>query len=392
MATTRLKRLKQRKRIARISISLAGIAILIILVIFLARIWGFYNKIHTVAKTPGTQTKPVEKDEYTLLLLGYGGGKHEGTYLTDTIMLANIQLKKKEVTLVSIPRDIWVNVPTKNAKDPFHAKINSVYQMGLFPKDYPAVDTKYITEDNPSGLIKEVVHDITGMQVDGFIAVDFEGFTRVMDILGGIDVTVERSFTDYEYPIEGKEAETCDKKDQELEDALKEATKEPVLAFPCRFETLTFEKGATHMDGATALKYARSRHSLDDGGDFNRAKRQQNVLEATKEKILSIGFISKIIPLLDELEQHIKTDVDLSVMNKLLLEARNANDYKRKTFVIEGKFITDSYSEYGQYIIIPSKGIDRWDDIKTEINNIRKDITPTPSVRPTKKVTPTKTK
>ncbi len=390
MAATRLSRLKQRKRNTRIVFYLSGIVVFILIGVFLARVWGFYSKIHTVAKTTGNTTAKVEKNEYTILLLGYGGGKHEGTYLTDTIMVANVNIKEKEVTLVSIPRDIWVKVPTKNNKEPFHAKINSVYQMGLFPKDYPAVDTKYITEDNPSGLIKQVVQDVTGLPVDAFVAVDFEGFTKVIDILNGIDVNIERTFTDYEYPLEGKEDDPCDKKDQELEDAIKQATQEPVLAFPCRYETLKFSQGQTHMDGATALKYARSRHALEDGGDFNRAKRQQNVLEAAKEKVLSIGFIPKILPLLDELEEHIKMDLELNVMNKLLLEARNADEYKRKSFVIEGSYLTDGYSDYGQYIIIPQKGIDRWEEIRTQIKNIRLDITPTPSVKPTKKVTPTK--
>lgn len=388
MPATRLTRLKQRKKNTRIILSLSGIVLLFLMVIFLGRIWGFYNKIHTEAQTTGSVIKKEEKTEYTLLLLGYGGGRHEGTYLTDSIMVANVDLKRKDVTLISIPRDIWVKVPTKDKENPFHAKINSVYQMGLFPENYPALDTKYITEDNPSGFMKQVIQDITGLQVDAFVAVDFEGFTRVIDILDGIDVTVERAFTDYEYPIEGREDDTCEKKDEELEEALKEATKEPVLAFPCRYETLKFETGETHMDGATALKYARSRHALEDGGDFNRAKRQQNVLEAVKVKVLSIGFIPKIIPLLDELEEHIKMDLELNVINKLLLEARNADEYKRKSFVIEGEFLSDSYSEYGQYIIIPRKGIDKWDDIKKEIHNIRMDITPTPSIGPTKDVTP----
>ncbi len=139
------------------------------------------------------------------------------------------------------------------------------------------------------------------------------------------------------------------------------------------------------MDGPTALKYARSRHALEDGGDFNRAKRQQNVLEAVKEKVLSIGFIPKIIPLLDELEEHVRMDLELGVINKLLLEARNADAYTRKSFVIEGDYLTDGYSEYGQYIIYPREGIDEWKKVQKEIYNIRMDITPTPRVLPTVK-------
>ena len=380
MATTRLKRIEQQRKIFKISISLAGIFILISAFIFIGRLWGFYDKIHTEAKTTN-HPKEQPKDEFTILLLGYGGGKHEGTYLTDTIMVLNINIKTNKVLLVSIPRDIWVKVPTDGEK--FHAKINSVYQMGLFPEDYPALDKKLISKENPSGFLKEVIKDITGLPVDAFVAVDFEGFTKVIDILGGVDITVEKSFTDYEYPIEGKEADTCEKKETELEDALKQATEEPVLAFPCRYETLEFTKGKTQMDGETALKYARSRHALEDGGDFNRAKRQQNVLEAAKAKVLSIGFIPRIIPLLDELEENIQTDLDISVLNKLLLEARNADDYILTNFVIAGDILTDGYSEFGQYIIYPSAGIDNWKEVKTEISNIRLNISPTPTKKPT---------
>ncbi len=382
MPVTRLNRLKERKKNLRIILSLTGVVLIILVSLFLARVWGFYSKIHTIAQLPNKEIKKEEKNEYTFLLLGYGGGRHEGTYLTDSIMVAHINLKKKEVLMISLPRDIWVKVPTKDEREPFHAKINSVYQMGLFPENYPALDTTYITKENPSGFIKEVVRDITGLQVDAFLAVDFEGFTRVIDILGGIDIAVEQAFTDYEYPIEGKEEDTCEKKDQELEDALKQATQEPVLAFPCRFETLQFTTGMTHMDGATALKFARSRHAIEDGGDFNRARRQQLVIEASKQKVLSIGFIPKIIPLLDELEEHIKMDIKLTDLNTLLLEARKADQYKKKSFVLEGDFVTDSYSDYGQYIIIPRKGIDSWGEIQKEIHNIRMDISPTP-IQPT---------
>ena len=144
MATTRLKRIEQQRKIFKISISLAGIFILISAFIFIGRLWGFYDKIHTEAKTTN-HPKEQPKDEFTILLLGYGGGKHEGTYLTDTIMVLNINIKTNKVLLVSIPRDIWVKVPTDGEK--FHAKINSVYQMGLFPEDYPALDKKLISKD-----------------------------------------------------------------------------------------------------------------------------------------------------------------------------------------------------------------------------------------------------
>ncbi len=341
MLPTRLKRIEQRKKIFQVGALVVALLLVIGIGAIIYRFLGFYDSIHTEAKD--TKQEQKEKTQYNILLLGYGGGNHDGTYLTDTLMVAHIDITKKKVLLLSIPRDIWVKVPTKN--EDYYSKINAVYQMGLYPDNYPDVDSSLLTKDNPSGLIKKVVQDITGLKIDAFAAVDFEGFVKTIDTLGGIEVTVEKSFKDYEYPIEGKETDLCgrdeefeqidkylnsganvDEKEKlfeekpELETFYNDISKNPVEAFPCRYETLTFEKGTVEMDGETALKFARSRHSLEDGGDFNRAHRQQQVIEAAKNKVLSINFIPKILPLLDDLENNISTDMPLSDTNKLLLE------------------------------------------------------------------------
>lgn len=380
MQTSRLNRIEQKKSFLAIGILIGSLIILLGIIFAVYKVYGFYNKIHTDTPTQQHVQKKV-KDDYTILLLGYGGGTHEGTYLTDTIMLANINFKTHKVVLVSVPRDLWVKVPTKT--EVFHSKVNAVYQMGLFPKTYPDLDTSTLSKDNPSGIIKKVVYDITGLEVDGFFAVDFQGFVKAIDTLDGVDITVDKTFTDYEYPVEGKETDLCGQKEEDLPDLEQRiATESPALVFPCRYETLTFTAGETHMDGETALKYARSRHSLDDGGDFNRAKRQQKVIEAVKDKVLTLNFIPKILPLLDDLGDHIITDIPLSDSNKLLLEGRKSNEYSIKTFVITDEYLKEEYSDNGQYIVVPKIGIDNWSQIKTIIKNIQLGITPTPTKVP----------
>lgn len=406
---TRLQRIAQRKKIFKAGALIIAFLLVVGITGVVYRFLGFYDTIHTEAQE--NKELPKEKDQYNILLLGYGGGTHEGTYLTDTLMVAHIDLKQKKVLLLSLPRDIWVKVPTKN--DDFHSKINAVYQMGLFPEDYPDVDTSLLTEDNASGLIKKVVQDITGLKIDAFAAVDFQGFITTIDTLEGIEVDVARSFTDYEYPIEGKENDLCGKDEEfaqiekyfkpgfdeeekkklfeekpELETFFKNITESPVEAFPCRYETLSFEKGKTHMDGETALKFARSRHSLEDGGDFNRAQRQQKVLEAVKNKVLSVNFIPKILPLLDQLEENITTDLPLSDTNKLLLEGRNANQYEVSTFVISNEYLADDYSDGGQFIVIPKEGIDNWSAVQRKVNEIIMGISPTPTKPPSSTIAP----
>ncbi len=372
---------------------------IIIVGIFLAfGTFYFFTKFQLGKKSTQTSIKPKqEKITYNFLLLGYGGGVHDGTYLTDTIMIANINTKLKKATLISIPRDLWVKLPTKSGAD-FHTKINAVYQLELFPKDFP--DLKPIST-------KSVISQISGLQVDGYLSVNFAGFTKAVDILGGIDVNIKKSFIDEEYPIDGKEKELCDKDTEDLfkkaepfitpgfnpdernqqfkdnpklEEFVKNATSSPELAFPCRYEKLEFTKGITHMDGQTALKFARSRHSGADGGDFNRANRQQQIITAVKDKVLSIGFVTKIIPLMNEYKKDVKTDISLDVIKKFIEQADKSKEYKINTFVLtDQNVLKNAISDDRQYILIPQEGIDNWKEIQKNINNTIIGITPIPT-------------
>ncbi|VVA44207.1 conserved hypothetical protein [Candidatus Roizmanbacteria bacterium] len=368
-------------RMKKIIIIIAGI-LLAIGVFYFLKTNLFENK-----EASKLAVKPKqEKTAYNFLLLGYGGGAHEGTYLTDTIMAVNVDTKTKKITLFSIPRDLWVPLPTKSGAD-FHTKINALYQLELFPKDYP--DLKQIKA-------KTIISKITGLPIDGYVSVNFEGFTKAINILGGIDVEVKKSFTDPEYPIDGKEKELCDKDTEELfkkaepfitpgfnpdernqqfkdnpklEDFVKNATDSPELAFPCRYEKLEFKKGPNHMDGTTALKFARSRHSPDDGDDFNRAIRQQLVIESIKDKVISLGFIPKIIPLMNEFKKDVKTDIGLDIIKKLIGQTDKIKEYGITTFVLtDENVLKNAVSDDKQYILIPREGIDNWKGIQKIIN------------------------
>ncbi|MEK7177717.1 MAG: LCP family protein [Patescibacteria group bacterium] len=363
--------------------------LIIIVAIFLAFGSFYFLKNFNLNKKsilPIIKPKP-EKTTYNFLLLGFGGGVHEGTYLTDTVMVANIDTKIKKAILFSIPRDLWIKLPTKSGED-FHTKINALYQLELFPKDYP--DLKPV-------VTKTTISKITGLPIDGYVSVNFEGFTKAIDILGGIDVEVKKSFTDSEYPIEGKEKELCDKDVEELfkkaepfitpgfnpdernqqfkdnpklEEFIKNATDSPELAFPCRYEKLEFTKGLSHMDGDTSLKFARSRHSPDDGGDFNRALRQQLVIESVKDKVISLGFIPKIIPLMNEFKKDVKTDINSDIIKKLIGQADKIKEYKVTTFVLtDQNVLENAVSDDKQYILIPREGMDNWNEIQKIISS-----------------------
>lgn len=377
---------------------------------FALRSFGFYSQISKsgVKNTPA----PVEKTTYNVLLLGYGGEGHDGPYLTDSIMVAQIDLKKNKVALISLPRDLWIKLPTKT-KEIFHSKINSIYQMGMYEwKNFPAVDVK--KEGSPE-LVKGAIKTVTGLPIDIVFTVDFKGFEKAVDALGGIEVNVQKTFDDYEYPIEGKDKDLCEREEEfaqiekflkpgydeeemkrlfdekpELKKFFDDITDNPKDAFPCRYEHLHFDAGMTRMDGATALKYVRSRHSIQDGTDFGRAARQQQFVQAVKNKLLSINMVTKVFPLMDELQNHITIDVSPTDMKKFIAEAKDISEYTLTNIRMStSDYLKESYSEYGGYILIPRKGEDNWKEIHTVISNSILGITPTVTLAPTTKAIPT---
>ncbi len=365
-------------------ILVVAVAAILIVAFLVARFLTFYSRISSDGDTWGGII-PKEKKVFTILMMGYGGPGHDGAYLTDTMMAVRIDIDAKKVLLVSVPRDIWVQLPSKSGKST-HSKINAVYQAGLFPDKYPDIPDNYSGEDGAADMVKKTVGDIVGFNIEQIIAIDFDGFKQAVDTLGGVDVNVERSFSDYEYPITGKEDDLCGVSPDDtakLEELEKIATDSPNLAYPCRYEVLTFDAGTQHMDGETALKFVRSRHSAQDGGDFNRARRQQLFLQAIKEKVLSIGFIPKILPLMNSLEKNIRTDIPLDLMQKLLKEAPSASDYSIHQIVLD----TDTYLENGvsadrQFILKSRDGEGNWQSLQRDIQNYIQDITPTPSPLP----------
>jgi len=384
---------------------LIGVVLVMVAVlsVFAFKINQFYKKIYSSGEA--SSNKNIPKTSYSILLLGYGGGQHEGTYLTDSMILLHFDTASKKLQLISVPRDIWVKIPTRSGAD-FHAKINAAYQMGMFPGNYPDLQVNYRGDGK---LVKYAVSQITGLSVDHYVALDFQGFVKAIDILGGINIDVKYQFEDKEYPIDGKERDLCgndgmfkkvepiinktltDPKeidqilnsDPSLREFYNNITDKPYLAFPCRYEDFKVEAGNQHMDGKLALKFVRSRHGIGDGSDFGRSARQQLFLEAVKEKVISMGLLTKIIPLMDELKDDLRTDVDLVALQKMVKEAKNFGAYQTKSVVLsDTNYLSAASSSDGQYILIPKEGIDRWDNVKRDIYNIFSDIIPSPVSSP----------
>lgn len=289
----------------------------LVLVIVLAAISVSIVALHrkTISITP----LPSHSGRTNFLILGIGGGTHESPDLTDTIIFASVSPSSSPV-LLSIPRDMWV--PS------LAAKINTAYHYG-------------VEKAGPSGgltLAKSAVSEIIDQPVDFAVVFDFATFSRVIDELGGIDVAIERSFTDTRYPIAGKENDPCD---------------------TCRYETISFSQGLQHMDGATALKFVRSRHSenLDEGTDFARSRRQTLVIQAIKTKLLSHFDYQLYRRLISLISQNTQTDVTPDRYFALAKLAFAARKYDVKTSALsepDQLYNPPLLSKYGrQWILLP---------------------------------------
>lgn len=272
----------------------------IIGVIVLVKLWpslGFIPRASRVIFHPGATLKETN-GKTNVLLLGIGGGTHDGPDLTDTIIFASIDWKKNTVTLISIPRDLWVPSLTSDVK-----KINEVYAQG---------------EDNNQhkGLLltKAVVQSVTGQDIHYGIRLDFHGFVAAIDQIGGIDVQVVRTLDDYEYPITGMEDDPCGHSPEEIQTftATASAEVDNQAFFSCRYKHLHVAAGLQHMDGETALEFVRSRHAIGpEGSDFARSARQQLVIEAIRSKLISSALFSpgKVLGLYDIIKNSIDTDI-----------------------------------------------------------------------------------
>lgn len=307
----------------------------IVVVILLVKFWpslGFLPKATRLVFHPGATLKEVN-GKTNVVLLGIGGGSHDGPNLTDTIIFASIDWKKNTVTLVSIPRDLWVpSLPT------YVKKINEAYQVGL--DDTP-----------PNGIqnAETVVSSVVGQPIQYGIRLDFQGFVDAIDQIGGVDVQVARTLDDYNYPISGKEDDTCSHSPDEInafnasESASLTPEQDAFDFYACRYKHLHFDPGLQHMNGQDALEFVRSRHAVGiEGSDFARSQRQQLVIEAVRSKMISAALFNpgKILGLYGIMKQSIDTDMTETDLGLFLDKLPALKDAK----IISGGLDTGDYT------------------------------------------------
>lgn len=308
-----------------------------------------FDPISVVATVSGVDLKETD-GRTNILLLGSdrrSSGLHTGV-LTDTILVASLGRVDKNIALISIPRDLWVEyAPGKESR------INEIYSKK--------------TDGGIAGL-RSVVEDVLGIPLHYHLILDFGLFTEVVDTLGGVQVDVETSFKDYEYPIEGKENDLCGRTAEEIEEDPEDMflTKK----YPCRYETLSFQVGDQLMDGATALKYVRSRKGTNgEGTDFARSRRQQKVIMAIKDKMTSVETLinpKRLKELYDSYQANVDTDIDFPTIQQFYLLSQQIDFAGLRTVVLDDRSTAESggllYSPVnnilydGRYVLIPRAG------------------------------------
>jgi|AntRauTorckE6833_2_1112554.scaffolds.fasta_scaffold00060_4 LCP family protein required for cell wall assembly len=299
---------------------------------------SFWGKIKHLASTSDKSLAGENEDRINVLLTGIGGASHDGAQLTDTIILASLKPSTKEVAMISIPRDMSVPWP-----DYGWIKINNINAYA---------------ESNQEGTgiseLNNTLENLFNIDIHYNVKIDFEGFVKIIDELGGLEVNVDNTLDDYKYPIRGEEDNPN---------------------YYSRYEHLHIEEGPQTMDGTLALKYARSRHAQGiEGSDFARAKRQQKIIEAMKDKVFSShtylrpGLISRLI---NHVDNNLETNFTISEIIKMWnlfkdVESENINNYVLND--APDNYLYATRSSYGAYILVPKSG--NYKNIATLIQDI----------------------
>ena len=215
--------------------------------------------------------------------------------------------------MVSLPRDLWVPIPGQGVT----TKINTAYILGEM-NNYPGGGPQ---------LAKDTVGSFIGQPVDYFVRVNFDGFREIIDLIGGIDINVPTTIHDEEYP-------TAD----------------------YGVETFHLDAGLQHLDGETALKFARTRHGDDD---YSRSRRQQDIIRAIADKVLNAGMIPQLLPkapqLLMTTQNTIQTDIPIQTGFELAKLVNGSSLKEIRQLVLDKNYGEETYSSEGAWILLPDR-------------------------------------
>lgn len=275
---------------------------------------------------------PNNKERVNLLFLGIPGKGYHGEKLTDTIIIINSTPKAEKPIGISVPRDLLIKPLDKN----YYTKINSLYNSGKNEKEGIELTITKLKE-------------ITGLDFDYFVVFDLDGVKNLIDQLGGIDVVIRENIYDPLFPGPNDS-----------------------------YQVFSINKGVHHLDGETTLKYIRSRNQPE--GDFARIKRQQEVINILKNKILSLNFIwdfPTILNIWKTVNSHTYSNIDLDDIKYAWNLVKKTNLDEIKFFTLsnlpENQLLVSEETMLGNekaYILRPKAGLENYQEIKEYINQL----------------------
>lgn len=327
------------------------------------------------------ELKGEKEGRINILLLGMRGEELTGGgLLADTIMVASIVPAENKISLFSIPRDLYVKDPGRDSQ----SKINAVYAYGEEKRKGGGMED-----------MKTVVSDIVGQPIGYALAINFKGFTDLVNAVGGIEVDLKQPF---EESMQFNEEHVCDsytftKRTGKFDNKFytrKDGTKYLAASYPLCTNPNTecggdfkLPAGKQTLDGDKALCYARSRKT---SSDFERAKRQQLVIQLIKQKALSVGTLTdygKVTAMMDSLGNNIKTDMQAWEIKRLYEIETKMTSPQMSQKVLENNeegllYNPEQRPETG-YILLPIG--DNYDRIRQAFKDIftapaQSDITP----------------
>jgi len=302
----------------------------------------------------------IPPEPSNFLLLGAAGAGNDAPDLTDTILMARVDFARQKIYLFSLPRDLLVKIPngssftptltekggqTANTENNGNNQTNNNSGKKL-AWGFAKLNALYALNKNNSGrefdLIKQKVRDITGLAIDHYVFVNLAAVKETIDILGGVNVMVARDIYDPIYPGSNHS-----------------------------YETFELKAGWRYLDGETALKYIRSRHSTSD---FDRVIRQQEILQALKQKATTLNFwnIGTFYDIYSAISANVKTDLNLLQLNDYWTKFQNAPGENIIKNELTDLLATGEATLGGATasIVRPKAGVENYTAIKDYVNKI----------------------
>lgn len=281
----------------------------------------FYAAPHTLDFAPTPVLPPAAPfpescdgpGRMNILLVGLDGfsNDYDRPARTDTIMLVGVNFSARTVQMLSLPRDLWVAMP--NGIPVTEARINSAYHYGEL----------YAVPGGGPAQLKASLEQVFGVRVDRYAVVSFLAFEQAIDAIGGIEIDIPEPIHDPKYPRRSRPNDTI---------------------------AIDFPAGRVQMDGGTALIYARIRH---DSSDFNRMRRQQQVLFAVRDKLLRPETLPHLPALAQLLYSSVRTDLTLDDIALLGCLGPRVDRGAIQTTVIGSSLVTPTTLADGAQVLLP---------------------------------------